>query len=511
MSTPTNSVEGKVYLVGAGPGDPGLITVKAARLLRECDVLLIDSLVETAILAHTKPGCQHFDVGKRAGRPSVPQEEIEELMIRKAREGNIVVRLKGGDPFVFGRGGEEAQRLRAAGIRFEIVPGITSAIAVPAYAGIPITHRDANTSFVVATGHEDPTKPESTLDWAKLANPHQTLVILMSVGNLRAIATRLIEHGLAPETPAAMVREGTRPLQATVTGRLDTIAAVAAEKKIVSPALLIVGKVVDLREELRWFDNGALFGKGILITRPIEQARDFADRLLERGARPLVYPTIAITEPDDPRAARDAVSAVRQYTWVAFTSRNGVDRFFAHLAAIQRDARLLGDIKIAAIGPKTKEAVEAHGLRVDLVPARSISEEVGSELIARTRTGDRVLIYGAQETRDVLQKLLRNTGRPTDVVAAYKTVFARDEYYANHVAAADIITFTSASTVNGFCENLGAHAADLAARKIVACIGPLTADQARERGLRVDVVAEDSTVEGLIAALERHALKTAPA
>jgi uroporphyrinogen III methyltransferase/synthase len=498
---------GRVFLVGAGPGDPGLLTLKAARLIATCDVLVYDYLAAPPIVALAPPDCEKIYVGKKAGAHTLPQEEITALIVRLGKEGKRVVRLKGGDVFVFGRGGEEATELREAGVAFEIVPGITSAIAAPAYAGIPISHRDHNTSFTIATGHEDPTKGYSSLDFAKLANPAQTLVFLMAMGNLQGIVAKLRENGLSGETPVGIVREGTRPEQETLVATLDTIVAEVERTKFAAPAIVVIGSVVRERERIRWFDANPLFGRRVLVTRPAADADAFAAKLWEIGAEPVVAPTIAIGPPDDAAAAEAAVRAVRDYRWIVFTSQNGVAAFFDRLSADGGDARAFGDVKVAAIGPKTAERLVAHGIRPDFVPTKFISEEVAAGLLARTAAGDRILLFRAQEARDMLPESLRVAGRGVDVVAAYKTSSVHDPAIAQAAERADIWTFTSASTVRAFTENVPG-AARLGASKTVACIGPITAEAARELGLRVDVVADDFTVDGLIDALEGAASPT---
>ncbi|HVA38358.1 MAG TPA: uroporphyrinogen-III C-methyltransferase [Candidatus Dormibacteraeota bacterium] len=496
---------GKVSLVGAGPGDPGLLTVKAARLIAHADVLVYDYLAAEPIVALAPPTCERIYVGKKAGRHIMTQEEIDALLVRLGREGKRVVRLKGGDPFVFGRGGEEAEELAAAGVPFEIVPGITSAIAAPAYAGIPVTHRDHNPQFVVCTGHEDPAKPASTIDWAKLADPHRTIVLLMAMGNLREIAARLIAEGLAPATPVAVVREGTKPDQRTVTGTLATIADDVERERLEAPAVVVIGSVVELRGRLRWFDSGALAGRGVLVTRPPEDAREMTERLYELGARPIAAPLIAIEPPRDVEAARMAARSVGSYAWVVFTSRNGVRACFGHLDALGLDARAFGGAKIAAIGPATAQELASHGLRADFVPETYVAELVAEGLLERTGTGDRILLYRAAEARDVLPERLRGAGRACDVVAAYRTVARRDAELREKVGRAHVLTFASSSTVRAFVEALDGDLSP-ADGKVVACIGPVTARTARELGLRVDVVADVYTADGLIDALEATAL-----
>ena len=497
---------GRVVLVGAGPGDPGLLTLRAAQALDCAAVLLYDALASDPIVALAPANCERIYVGKRGGTHEMPQSQIEELMIARARDGNIVVRLKGGAPFVFGRGGEEAQALQAAGIPFEIVPGISSAIAAPAYAGIPVTHREINPVLTIATGHEDPTKPQSTIDWSKLADAHRTLVLLMAIGNLTNICARLIEHGLSADTPVAVIADGTRPTQRTVTGTLETIASEVQRAGLAAPAIVVIGEVVALRENLRWFDRLPLFGKRVLITRPAQQAQEFARALYARGVEPILASTIAIVPPDDVAAAHRAVDDLSSYRWVVFTSQNGVDAFFDRLAALDSDARYIGATRVAAIGSKTSERLREFGVRADLVPSAFVSEEIARALIQATHTGDRILIYRAQEARDVLSQMLEDAGRKPSVVAAYKTIFDVDPEFEQKVQRSDVLTFTSASTVRGYVELLGGVVAarEAARNKLIACIGPITAEAADEAGLHVDVVADVFTTDGLLDALEAH-------
>lgn len=491
---------GKVWLVGAGPGDPGLLTLKGARAIARCDVLVYDYLASAAIVGLAPPDCERIYVGKKAGQHTLSQDEITALIVKLGRDGKRVVRLKGGDVFVFARGGEEAQALHEAGVPFEIVPGITSAIAAPAYAGIPVTHRAHNTSFTIATGHEDPAKGASSLDFAKLANPKATTIFLMAMGNLAGIVAQLQAHGLPAATPVGIVREGTKPTQETLVATLDTIVTEVERTRFAAPAIVVIGDVVREREAVRWFDRGPLFGRRVLITRPLGQADGFAQQLWEVGAEPIVAPTIAIGPPADAAAAAAAAARVREYAWVAFTSRNGVDAFFDHLSASGRDARAFGDAKVAAIGPATAEALGRRGLRVDFVPATFVNEAVADGLLARTAPGAKVLLFRAQEARDVLPETLRAAGRVVDVVAGYATRFVDDPALAAKAARAEIVTFTSSSTVSGFVHNVPDAVAVLAA-KTVAAIGPITAAAARAAGIRVDVIAEAFTIDGLLDAL----------
>ncbi len=504
-------MSGSVAIVGAGPGDPALLTLGALRAIREADVVLYDALVSDAVVGFAPTSCERLYVGKRGGDHAMAQHLIEGLMIRLARDGKRVVRLKGGDPFVFGRGAEEAEALRAAGIPFEVLPGVTSATAVPAYAGIPLTHRALSSSFVVATGHEDPEKQRSAIDWASLARSKSTLVFVMGVERLQHIAHELVTHGLAASTPAAVIADGTRPSQRCVTGTVASIAQEAQRAEIAPPAVLVVGEVVSLRETLRWYDRSPLFGKRVLVTRPLREGPESVRAFLASGIEPILAPTIEIAPPDDPEPALRALGEIDGYTWIVFLSRNGVDALFEGLAAQGRDARALASTKVAAIGAKTAERLAHFGVRADLVSGRATGEDVAHDLLGATREGDRVLVYGAQEGRDVVRTVLAENGRHPVVVAAYKTCVVSDAHFAEKVARADILTFTSGSTVRGFAQLLGGDAAarEAARAKLVACIGPITANEALSIGLPVDVVPENVSMESLIAALEVHA--SAPA
>jgi uroporphyrinogen III methyltransferase/synthase len=492
--------DGAVCLVGAGPGDPGLLTLKAKQRIETADVLVYDYLAAEPIVALAPPGCERIYVGKKAKQHTLEQDEINVLLVRLAGEGKRVVRLKGGDPYVFGRGGEEAQALRAAGIAFEIVPGVTSGIAAPAYAGIPVTHRGCNTALTFVTGHEDPEKELATLDWEKLAIPHHTLVLYMAMGNIEAIAAKLIRGGLSPRTPVAVVREGTKPAQETLTATLETVAAEIRRTGFAPPAVVVVGDVVALREELRWYDRLPLFGKRVLITRMAPGSAEFAARLWEAGAEPVFAPLIRIVPPDDPLPVARVVERVRDYAWIVFSSRNGVEAFWGELQALGGDTRRLGGVKVAAIGPKTAQTLCERGVAADLVPARYVSESVAEALLERTKPGERILLFRAQEARDALPDALRAADRKVDVIAAYQAIRAEVTDLAERVARCDILTFTSAGIVRSFAAQLEDPVA-AARSKIVACIGPVTADAARSVGLEVGVVAEEFTTEGLARAL----------
>jgi len=497
---PARDSPGKVWLVGAGPGDPGLLTLKAARALRECDTLVYDYLASPAVLALAAPDCDKIYVGKKAGAHTLSQDDITALIVRLGLAGKRVVRLKGGDVFVFARGGEEAAALRAAGVPFEIVLGITSALAAPAYAGIPVTHRDHNTSFTIATGHEDPAKGFSSLDFAKLANPSQTLVFLMAMGNLGAIVDRLREGGMPGELPVAIVREGTKPTQETIVATLATIVAEVERTQFAAPAVVVIGNVVREREAIRWFDAAPLFGKRVLVTRPQRGSDELASRLWEMGAEPVLAPTIAIGAPDDAAPGRDAVRRLDAYGWVVFTSSSGVEACFDALAQQGGDARRFGRARVAAIGRATGAALRAHGIVADYVPERFVAEELAAGLLERTQPGDAILLFGAQDMREAPRDLLRQGGRAADAVAAYKTSAVRDPDLADLAETCDVWTFSSASAVRSFVDNVPG-ATDLAQDKTIACIGPITAAAARDAGLTADVVAEEASVDGLVAAL----------
>jgi uroporphyrinogen III methyltransferase/synthase len=491
---------GKVFLVGAGPGDPGLLTIKGKRVIESADALVYDYLAAEPIVALAPADCERIYVGKKAKQHTMEQGDINALLVRLAREGKNVVRLKGGDPFVFGRGGEEAQELHASGVAFEIVPGVTSGIAAPAYAGIPVTHRDHNTAVTFVTGHEDVDKQLSTLDWSKLANPSQTLVLYMAMGNLASIVGELTRHGLSPSTPIAIVREGTKAAQQTLVATLATIVEELARERIAPPAIAIIGEVVRLRDELRWFDRLPLFGKRVLVTRMASSSLEFAAHLWEAGAEPILAPLITIVPPENTAPISRAVENAQSYTWIVFSSRNGVDAFWTELQARGRDARAIGATKIAAIGPKTAQTLAEHGVVADFIPSRYVGESVAEGLIARTKPDERILLFRAQEARDALPDMLRAAGRKVEIVAAYRAVRNEVADLGERVARSDVLTFTSAGIVRSYAAQLADPIA--ASRgKIVACIGPITAEAATSIGLDVSVVADEFTTEGLARAL----------
>ncbi|MCB9372500.1 MAG: uroporphyrinogen-III C-methyltransferase [Microthrixaceae bacterium] len=481
-----------VSLVGAGPGDPGLLTVRAAELLAAAEVVVYDRLSLEGLLALAPAGAERISVAKSPTGPSTPQAEINALLVERGRRGQRVVRLKGGDPFVFARGGEEAAALLAACVPFEVVPGITSAIAVPAYAGIPVTLRHSSTSFTVVTGHEDPARPEGSVDWEAVARVGGTIVVLMGVGRIRVIAERLLAGGLSPDTPAASVQWGTRPEQRTIRATLGTI----ADQALASPSTIVIGEVAGV--DLAWFESRPLFGRRVVVTRARAQASELVLALEAAGASTVELAAIEITDPADGGAAlRVAAAGVGAYDWAVLTSINGADRFLDEL----RDARDLGGVSVAAIGPGTAAALAERNIVADLVPEQYVAESLLAAFPAPPEGGGRVLLPRAAVARDVLPDGLRDAGWQVDVVEAYRTVTASPTAHQREAAAtADVITFTASSTVERYLEVKG----DDPVPPVVACIGPVTADTARAHGLTVDVVADEHTIPGLVAALVAH-------
>ena len=498
------SIKGIVYLVGAGPGDPGLLTLKAKECLEKADVVVFDYLANSALLNFAPPQAERIDVGKRAGAHTLSQEEINRLLVTKAGQGLKVVRLKGGDPFIFGRGAEEAQELFNAGIAFEIVPGVTSAIAVPAYAGIPLTHRDFTSSVAFITGHEYPTKADSRLDWNHLAKAVGTLVILMGVGNLQEITTQLIKAGKCPLTPVAVIYKGTLPDQKTLTGSLKDIASKADKAALKPPAIILVGEVVALREKLNWFETKPLFGKRIIVTRAREQAGVFSALLHDLGAESIEFPTIEIQPPQSWEKLDQAIRSLKNYDWILFTSVNGVKYFFERLYVLGKDVRELHGLKIGAIGPQTAQAIKDRGLLPDFVPAEYKAEAMVAAFEEVSSPGQRILIPRAAEAREVLPLELAQTAARVDVVEAYQTVKPKlhKEKMMERLQKGeiDLITFTSSSTVRNFVEILDTEKDVMKQwlqKTTIACIGPITAQTAREYGFTVQIQPSDYTIEAL--------------
>jgi uroporphyrinogen III methyltransferase/synthase len=487
-----------VYLVGAGPGDPGLMTRRALELIARADVILYDRLIPAAALAGSRPHAELVYVGKSPGGKAMPQEKINELLVQHGRGGGTVVRLKGGDPFVFGRGGEEAEALAAAGIAFEVVPGVTAGVAAPAYAGIPVTHRDEASAVAFVTGHEDPGKDESALDWDALARFPGTLVLYMGVRRLPEIAERLIAAGRPGDEAAAVIERGTFPAQRTVTAPLGELAGAVGDAGIEAPAITLIGPVARRRESLAWFEQRPLHGRRVVVTRARAQASGLAATLHDLGADVIEAPTIRI-EPrtvDGPIAR--AVEGIGDYDVVCLTSTNGAELLFDALAASGRDARALAGATVAAIGPGTARALERRGIRPDIVPERSVAESLLEALAETDLGGKRALVARAAEARDVLPDGLRERGAQVDMVALYDTVEEKvGEVTLGDIATADYVTFTSSSTVTRFLEATGG--VPNGAR--VVSIGPVTSSTARDHGLEVHVEAERHDVDGLVEAL----------
>lgn len=498
-------MKGKVYIVGAGPGDAGLITVKGMDCLRQAQVVVYDRLIDNSLLDVVPPGAEMIYVGKSAKIHAKEQAEINQILVEKASEGKRVVRLKGGDPFVLGRGGEEAEELLNHGLPFEIVPGVSSSVAVPAYAGIPVTHRTVSSSFAVITGHEDPRKAISSINWKGLTKGVDTLIFLMGMANLPRIVEKLIQNHLSPETPVALIRKGTTLEQQTVTGTLADIASKAKAAGLEPPAIIVVGEVVRLREKLSWFESRPLFGKRILVTRSRAQASILSKLLAERGAEPVELPVIEINELPDPALLDQAILGLADYEWVIFTSANGVEAFWKRLNALRLDARHLARTGVIAIGPATASALRDRGIVPDLLPEKFTSEGVLAALKEKQVSGCHILLPRADIAPEDLVKGLAAMGARPHEVTAYLTRSAGEAALRGKQmlldGQIDVITFTSSSTVNNLMDVLGPDWR--AAQKArIACIGPVTAATAEKVGLKVDILASESTIPGLVSAIE---------
>ncbi|MEA3232323.1 MAG: uroporphyrinogen-III C-methyltransferase [Thermodesulfobacteriota bacterium] len=500
---------GKVYLVGAGPGDPGLITVKGRECIRMAQVIIYDYLAPPALLNDAAPGAERIYVGKKGGDHTLSQDKINTLICEKVQEGKIVARLKGGDPFIFGRGGEEAEILVENKIPFEIVPGVTSAIAAPAYAGIPLTHREYNATVAFVTGHEDPTKEESLINWPALARGIGTVVFLMGVKNLPKIVDQLVSNGRPANTPVAVVRWGTRPIQTSVTGTLATIVDRVTQARIKAPAIIVVGDVVALRERLKWFETQPLFGRRILVTRARQQASVLVKGLSDLGAECVEFPTIEITPPEDWNPVDQAIAGLDRYDWLVFTSVNGVDFFFKRLFENGKDVRALGRIRTAVIGPATAQRLLDFGFQSDIVPKTYRAESVVEAFEAERMAGKHVLLPRAAEARPVLPQALRQMGARVDEITTYRTRRMADSggtlLTRLENRQIDLITFTSSSTVRNFVALLPAdRIRDLLSNVTMVSIGPITSQTAADLGVRVDITAETYTIPGLIRAIRAH-------
>ncbi|MDB6079685.1 MAG: uroporphyrin-III C-methyltransferase [Akkermansiaceae bacterium] len=501
MSTPS----GICYLVGAGPGDPGLVTLRAKQLVEEADLLVYDALSSPAILAWTKKGCERIYVGKRAKNHALTQEEINALIVAKTREGKKVVRLKGGDPMIFGRGGEEAAELAAAGIAFEIVPGISSTIAGPAYAGIPVTHRDHCSQLTIFTGHEDPTKEDSSINYAHLAQTPGTKVFVMGIARLAEITSALIAGGAEPSTPIALIRWATTGSQKTLTGTLEDIAATVERTGFSSPAVAVIGEVVREREKINWFEKRPLFGKRIVVTRTREQAGELSRGLGDLGADVVELPVIRIAAPDDKLGFAECVTHAHEYDWLIFTSPNGVERFFNAFFSVYEDARSLGNPRIAVIGEGTAKKVKEYRLGVDLIPKKFVAEGLVEAFKEESVENLTLLWVRGEEAREVVYDGLVKLGAIVDECIAYKTV-AETEDPTGAVErlkedGADLITFTSSSTVDHFMA-LGIPWPEGCA---AGSIGPVTTATLQKHGIKPAFEAKQSDIPGLIDAISAWA------
>ena len=495
---------GKVYLVGAGPGDPGLITTKGLHLVESSDVIVHDRLMDKRILGHAGRGAEIIDVGKTPGSERNRQEHINGLLVRKAREGKTVVRLKGGDPFVFGRGGEEALELASAGIPYEVVPGVTSAVAAPAYAGIPVTHRGMASLFTVVTGSEDPGKPESTVDWSALASLDGTLVVLMGWRNLPDIVEALLSNGRSPDTPTALVQWGTGPRQKTVTADLGSVVERGRMAGFGSPVVVVIGDVASLSGRLGWFDNRPLFGKRVLITRTRPQAGRLSAILSERGALPVEVPAIRIEPLQDYSELDSHLRRLGEYDWTVLSSENNVQIVFGRLQEMGLDSRAFHGTRVVALGPATSRALSSRGINADLVPRRYVSEGVIEAMRELGVSGASVFLPRSSAGREALVEGLTQLGASVTQVAAYRPVPAvesRDLLRDALAEGVDAVTFTSSSTVRSLVDLLDGEIERLRGARI-ACIGSITAGTAANHGLDVAVVAAESTVTGLADALE---------
>lgn len=499
--------KGLVYLVGAGPGDAGLLTLRGAELMKRADVVVYDALVNKDILRLAPKTAEIIYGGKRSKEHAIPQGELNQLLIRKAQEGKTVVRLKGGDPYIFGRGGEEAEELHGAGIPFEVVPGVSSITAAANYAGIPITHRSHSSSFTVVTGHEDPTKEGSSVDWAWLAKEPGTKVILMGVERIRQISAELTKHGLSADTPVGMVRWGTRGRQSSIDGTLGTIADLVEKVNFGAPAITIIGDVVKLRSKLNWFERRPLFGQRVVVTRTRGQASQLSDQLTELGAEVLEIPTIRTVEPENKSDLMDAMMALGEYDWIVFTSPNGVSAFFHYFFKGYDDIRALGNLRIAAVGPATASKLKELHLRVDAMPEEYVASKITKAICAFESIENlRILLMRAEIANQELPKQLEEHGAIVDDVACYRTVPESEDQ--NGAAerllegGADWITFTSSSTVENFHVRFDLPKLKEKFPKLrVVSIGPETSRALSALGVKPDAEAREHNIPGLVKAL----------
>lgn len=499
--------KGICYLVGAGPGDIGLTTLKAKECIETCDVLVYDALSSAELLSWTKKDCEKIFAGKRAKDHAIPQDGINALIVEKSLAGKSVCRLKGGDPMIFGRGGEEAAELAAAGVPFEIVPGISSTIGGPAYAGIPVTHRDHCSQLTIFTGHEDPTKEETSLDYQQLAQAPGTKVFVMGVARLRVICEQFIAHGAAPETPMALTRWATTGRHRTISGTLATMADIAEKADFQSPAVAVIGDVVKEREKINWFESKPLFGKRIVVTRTREQVGRLSKEFKALGADVIELPTIRIENPDDTRGFAESVRDAHTYDWLVFTSPNGVERFFEGFFAIYKDARSLGGPKIAAIGPATVAKINEYRFTVDLVPSKHVAEGLLDAFKDQYVDSQTILWVKADETRMVIADGLNALHAIVDICVAYKTVPETEDPTGARALleeeGADLITFTSGSTA----EHFFALGIDLPKECQLASIGPVTSSVLQKLGHPADIEASSHDIPGLVEAIVKSSRK----
>jgi uroporphyrinogen III methyltransferase/synthase len=517
-------MNGKVYIIGAGPGDIGLITVKGLRCLKKADVVVYDYHLNAQVLNYINHDAEFIYAGKRGGQHTMTQDEINRVLVEKAKQGKTVCRLKGGDPFVFGRGGEEAEVLSDESVDFEVVPGVSSAVAAPAYAGIPLTHRGYSSSLAVVPGYEDSTKQGSSIDWAKLATGVGTIVFLMTVKNLPLVCRRLIENGRSPETPVAVIRWGTRSDQTTLVSDLKNISQLVKDHEIKPPAAMVVGEVVKLRRKLRWYEKKPLFGQRILVTRAHS---DSFDKLEELGAEIIEFPVIEIVPPADWKELDTAIKGIESYDWLVFTSINGVKFFFRRLLENNRDIRDLKGVKICAVGSKTAAGIEDYGIKVDLVPEEFNAEglvevfikeagKVGKKEAGRRKKygrpstssplkGIKVLLPRAEKAREVFPGMVRELGGEIDVVTSYRAI--KPEVHGKRMkrflkeGKISVATFTSAATFNNFVSIIEEDVRRLLDGVAIAAIGPVTAKAIEGAGLKVDIMPERATLDEMVRAI----------
>jgi len=496
------SKKGKVYLVGAGPGDPGLITIKGLKVLEKADTVIYDYLANPELLSYCREDVELIYVGKKGGNHTMSQEEINKLLAKKALEGKLVVRLKGGDPFLFGRGGEEIEELIKHGIPFEVIPGVTSAIAVPAYAGIPVTHRNFTSTLAIVTGHEAEGKRESKIDFSALAKLG-TLIFLMGVKNLPHIVENLIKEGKSQDTPCAVIQWGTTPKQKVATGTLENIVDKVAEAGITAPAIIVVGEVVSLREKLKWFETKPLFGKRILVTRTREQASKLKEALVELGAQVFEVPTIKVEYILNGETLTK-LKELPRYDWLVFTSENGVIAFFSALAKLDLDLRFIANQKIAVIGPGTESALKKYFIKPDLRPEKDYTQEgLLAAFSLVDLKGKRVLLIRAKVARDVLPKGLAELGANVEILPIYETKLpeeSKEKLVLILRQGVDVITFTSSSTVENFFKLLEGTEVKLS-KVLFAVIGPITANTLRQYGFEPEIIAKENTIQGLVSAI----------